>query len=107
MGRGRGPGKGKGLTFDLEPRPAHTLPSDDESAMNIYPAPLDMDKHSLSHDVVKGPEAPDQAGSMQDAGYGLPRTRLFGRWADEPFHCSDYLLGRPFNAYHLVRPQSY
>jgi hypothetical protein len=35
MGRGRGLGeREKGLTFDLEPRPARTLPSGDESAMN-------------------------------------------------------------------------
>ena len=27
-------GKGIGLTFDLEPRPARTLPSGDESTMN-------------------------------------------------------------------------
>jgi hypothetical protein len=44
--------------------------------LHIHPAPQDMDRHTMSHEVVKGPEAPDRAGAMQDPGYGPPRIHL-------------------------------
>jgi hypothetical protein len=38
---------------------------------------------------------------------GLAGTARCAGLANEPFHCSDYLLDRPFRVNHLVRPQSY
>src|SRR5215213_9704233 len=35
-----------------------------------------MDRHTMSHEIVKGSEAPDRAGAMQDPGYGPPRIYL-------------------------------
>ena len=49
---------------------------------------------------------------MQDGTMGLVLgfvglLLMLAGLANEPFHCSNYLLDRPHRAYHLVRPQSY
>src|SRR5215217_433660 len=38
-----------------------------------------MDRHSMSHDVVIGPEAPDRTSATQDLVYRLPGMHLLGR----------------------------
>jgi hypothetical protein len=47
-------------------------------SLHIHPAPQHMDRHTMSHDAVRGLQALDLTPAMQDLGYGLPRISLLG-----------------------------